>query len=269
MNRQQLTLPPVAYGTWQLDDAAAQRCVASAIDDGYRLIDTAMRYHNEYGVGRGIKDSSIPREELMVATKLRGGDQGRDQARRAFFASLRNLGTEYVDIYFIHWPLPRLGLYLESYETMLELQADGYIRHVAVCNFPNRHLQAIKQEFDQYPVINQFELHPGYPQHEWVEFCQANGIAVQGWGVIGRGRGLLDDPTVQQMAADKGCTPAQLCIAWAATRGICSIAKSATPERWRANLAAAEIRLSDEELATLDAVDFPRTSKDPEVDEEY
>lgn len=266
---EKLVLPPVGYGTWQLDDRQARQCVAQAIRDGYRLVDTAMRYHNEAGVGLGVKESGIPRSEILVSTKLRGGDQGRDQAKRAFFASLRNLGLDYVDIYYIHWPLPRLGLYLESFETMLELKAQGLIKHLGVCNFPNEYLENIQEEFGLYPEVNQFELHPGFPQRQWVDFCHEKNILVQGWGVIGRGRGLLENREVKKLSQKYHCSPATICISWAHQRGISSLVKSATRERWLSNLQSAYADLTETEMGILDQVNFPRTSKDPKIDEEY
>lgn len=222
-----LLIPPLAFGTWKLDDAAAAKCVSEAVDDGYRMVDTAQRYHNEWGVGIGILSASVAREDVLVTSKLRGGDQGYEQAKRAFFATLRNLGTDYIDIYYIHWPLPKLDLYLESFEALLELREEGFIRHVGVCNFTVPTLKRVIDEFGEAPVINQIELHPGFPQTELTEFCKANGIAVQGWGVIGRGRGVLDDPTVIRLAKEYWMTPAQLCIAWAGAHGFSAVAKSA------------------------------------------
>lgn len=266
---EKLKLPEIGFGTWQMDDAKAKECVSQAIKDGYRLVDTAMRYHNEAGVGQGVEASGIDRAEVLVSTKLRGGDQGKDQTKRAFYASLRNLGLDYVDIYYIHWPLPRLGLYLESFEAILELKEKGLVKHAGVCNFPNKYLEEIHKRFDIYPEVNQFELHPGYPQLDWVKFCQERDIPVQGWGVIGRGRGLLEKPEVKQLAEKYDCSPASICVSWAKKRNISSIVKSTTRQRWQANLNNSNADLNDGEMEILDNLDFPRTSKDPEIDEEY
>lgn len=263
------SIPDLAFGTWKLDDQSAARCVAQAIADGYGMVDTAQRYHNEYGVGIGVKNSGLKREDVLVTSKLRGGDQGREQSRRAFFASLRNLGSDYIDVYYVHWPLPRLDLYLESFESMLELREEGFIRQVGVCNFEIPHLQRIISEFGEAPAVNQFELHPGFPQTELVEFCKNNAIEVQGWGVIGRGRGLLEDPTVTALAEQHALTPAQLCIAWANSHGASAVAKSGNRSRWQENLLAAGKELDSETVSQLDVIDLPRMGKDPNVDEEF
>lgn len=264
-----MKIPAVAYGTWKLDDAHAATCVARAIGDGYRMVDTAQRYHNEYGVGQGVLNSGVEREEVLIASKLRGGDQGLEQARRAFFATLRNLGLDYIDLYHIHWPLPRLGLYLESYEALMQLREEGFIKNIGVCNFPIAHLQKIREEFGEYPAVNQFEVHPGFAQIDLVNFCLENDIAPQGWGVIGRGKGLLEHPEVKKVAAEHSCSPAAVCIAWACARGISSVAKSANPDRWKDNLSAPRINLSENNMRALDQISVGRLGKDPEVDEEY
>ncbi|AFV90922.1 MAG: aldo/keto reductase [Acidipropionibacterium acidipropionici] len=269
-----IQVPPLSFGTWQLDDDAAARCVAGALRDGYRMVDTGMRYHNEYGVGRGVRESGVPREEITVVTKLRAGDQGARQTTRAFRASLRNLGLDRVDLYLIHWPVPRLDKYIESYREMIGLRRDGLIGELGVSNFPLAHLDRLADAVGEYPAINQFEMHPGWPQAELVAGCRERGVIPQGWGPLGRGqlkegRGLLDDPVLARVAEAHRTTPATVCLAWMAGHDVSCVAKSSHPDRWRANLAAVRMSLSDEEIARIDAMPQFRCGKDPLVDEEY
>lgn len=270
-NHQQpaLQVPRLSFGTWQLDDAEAARCVAGALRDGYRMVDTAMRYHNEYGVGRGIEESGVARDQITVVTKLRAGDQGTGQTRRAFNASLRNLGVNRIDLYLIHWPVPRLDKYIESYREMMALRDDGLIGHLGVSNFPLGHLDRLAEAVGEYPQLNQFEMHPGYPQAELVAGCRSRGVVPQGWGPLGRGKGLLTDPVLTAIGADHGCSAATVCLAWIAGHGISCVAKSSRADRWRANLDAVETTLSAEEMARIDAMPEFRAGKDPLIDEEY
>ncbi|AXE37679.1 aldo/keto reductase [Acidipropionibacterium virtanenii] len=273
-DREPFRVPRISFGTWQLDDDAAARCVAGALRDGYRMVDTAMRYHNEYGVGRGVRESGVPREEITVVTKLRAGDQGALQTTRAFHASLRNLGLDRIDLYLIHWPVPRLDKYIESYREMIDLRRQGLVKALGVSNFPLAHLDRLADAVGEYPVINQFEMHPGWPQAELVEGCRERGVIPQGWGPLGRGqldagRALLEDPVLRQVAEDHRTTPASVCLAWMAGRRVSCVAKSSHPDRWRANLAAVGMTLSDEEIARIDAVPQFRCGKNPLIDEEY
>ena len=263
-------IPPVAYGTWQLDDAAAAVAVREAIDlDGYRLIDTGQRYHNEAGVGEGMRASGVPRDQLMVTTKLRGGDQERVQARRSFKASLRNLGLEYVDLYFIHWPLPRLDKYVESWLTLRELRDEGLIRTLGVSNFTTEHVDRLIADTGEGPAVNQVEMHVGWRQDELRRDMAERGIAVQAWGPIGRGKGLLEDPRLVTVAERHGVTPAQVALRWIWEQGAGSVAKSGHPVRRRQNMQIHGFSLTAEDHALIDTIEQHRVGKDPLVTEEY
>lgn len=264
------TLPKIAFGTWLLDNTSAVGAVRDALREGYRLIDTAMRYHNEMGVGAGLAQSGVDRETYKVASKVRGGDQGYDGTVRAFNATLTHLGLDYVDFYYVHWPLPKLDWYVPTFRAMQDLRDKGKIRSLAVSNFNLDHLDRLKQETGEYPVINQVEIHPGFAQRELVEGCRERGIAVQAWGAIGRGKGMLELPEITRVAAETGLTPAQVALRFTLDAGACPLAKSNNPVRRAQNLAAAELApLSREHFELLEAMDYGRQGKDPEVDEEY
>ncbi|MGC5629138.1 aldo/keto reductase [Georgenia sp. Z1344] len=264
-----IEIPHVALGTWQMDGDVGRTAVAQGIRTGYRLIDTAQRYHNEVDVGRGVRESGVPREELLLVSKLRGGDQEARQVRRSFLTSLRSLDTDYLDLYYIHWPLPMLGRYLESYEVLMELRAEGLIRAIAVSNFLPEHLESIHARFGEYPEVNQVELHPGWPQDEIRAFDAEHGIVTQGWGVAGRGKGIMDDGTLDAIAADHGVSAVEIALAWTVRKGVGAVAKSADEGRQRANLAAPGIELSDKEVERIDAMPAVALGKDPAVNEEY
>ncbi|MGO1510183.1 MAG: aldo/keto reductase [Actinomycetaceae bacterium] len=269
VTRSGIEIPPVALGTWQMDGDVGRTAVAQGIRAGYRLIDTAQRYHNEVDVGRGVRESGVPREDLLLVSKLRGGDQERRQVRRSFLTSLRSLDTDYLDLYYIHWPLPMLGLYLEAYEVLMDLRAEGLIRAIAVSNFLPEHLSAIHDRFGEHPEVNQVELHPGRPQDEIRAYDAAHGIVTQGWGVAGRGKGIMDDGTLETVAAEHGVSAVEIAIAWTAAKGVGAVAKSADAGRQRANLAAPGIELTEQDVARIDAMPPVALGKDPAVNEEY
>jgi 2,5-diketo-D-gluconate reductase A len=252
-----------------MEGAEATDAVAGAIQQGYRLIDTAQRYHNEHAVGEGVRASGLDRGDVLVASKLRGGDHGKGQTRRSFMTTLTSLGLEYVDLYYIHWPNPRIGLYLDSYEILMDLRAEGLIRAIAVSNFLPEHLDAIHDRFGEYPEINQVELHPGWPQDEIRAYDAERGIVTQAWGVAGRGKGTMDDGTLDAIAAEVGVSPVEVALSWAVGKGVSTIAKSADAARQRANLAAPDIELSAEQVARIDAMPTVSLGKDPATEEEF
>lgn len=262
-------VPAVAFGTWKLDNRTAAPAVAAAIADGYRLIDTATRYHNEIGVGRGLRESGLPREDVMVTSKLRGGDQGAEQTTRAVHASMTALDVDYLDLYLVHWPLPRLDRYVESWRELIELRDQGLIRGLGVSNFTADQIDRLVTETGVAPVLNQVELHLGWRQDELLAQMAERGIPVQAWGAIGRGKGLLDDERLTTVAARHQVSPAQVALRWVWERGAGSVAKSGDQTRRRQNLDIHGFSLTEDDHALLASFPQERIGKDPLVNEEY
>lgn len=248
----------LGYGVWQIPDDEAEPAVLEALRLGYRHIDTAAIYGNESGVGRGVAASGVPRDEIAIVTKVWNGEQGYDSTLRAYDASLRRLGLDKVDIYLIHWAAPPLGTYVETWKALVTLHNEGRVRSIGVSNFHQPHLTEIIDATGVVPVINQVELHPYLQQEELRAFHRAHGIATEAWSPLGQGKGLLDDPVLGEIAAARGITPAQVVLAWHLANDIVAIPKSATPSRIAENLASVAVRLADDELAAITALDRGR-----------
>ncbi|MYY03595.1 MULTISPECIES: aldo/keto reductase [unclassified Streptomyces] len=263
------TIPAVGLGTYPLDDAAAEKAVAGALDLGYRLVDTALNYGNETGTGRGIARGGVPREDVFVTTKVPGRHHGYEKTLASFEESRRNLGLDYVDLYLIHWPLPRVGLYVDTWRALLKLREDGLVRSVGVSNFTAEHLERLEGETGVLPAVNQIELHPRLPQEELRAFHAAKGIVTESWSPLGRGRDLLTDPDVVAVAEAHGVTPGQAVLRWHTQLGAVPIPKSADPGRQRQNLDLFGFELTPEELARIGGGRRQRFGGDPEVHEEF
>jgi 2,5-diketo-D-gluconate reductase A len=247
-------MPQLGFGVWQVPDDEAAAAVSTAIEAGYRSIDTAAIYENEKGTGQAIAASGVPREELFVTTKLWNAEQGYDSTLRAFDASLEKLGLDYVDLYLIHWPLPSRGLYLDTWRAFEKLYADGRTKAIGVSNFPVPQLQHVLDEGSVVPAVNQIELHPNLPQAELRAFHAAHGIATEAWSPLGQGRGLLEDPALAALATKHGKTPAQVVLRWHLQIGNIVIPKSVTPSRIRENLDVFDFELDAADLAAIDAL---------------
>src|SRR5690606_27410884 len=223
------------------------------LETGYRSIDTAAAYRNEEGVGRAIRESGLPREDVFVTTKLANPDQnGYDAALSAFDASIERLGLDYVDLYLIHWPLPAKDVYVDTWKAFEKLYADGRIRSIGVSNFHRPHLDRLAAETDVTPAINQIELHPNLPQKELRAYHAEKGIATEAWSPLAARNNLVDDPTITRIAAELGRTPGQVILRWHLQLGNVVIPRSVTPERIRANFEIADFELSQDHLAAID-----------------
>ena len=255
------TIPALGLGVFQVGPDEAQRVVEEALELGYRHVDTAAAYVNEAGVGAAIRAATratgLPREEVFVTSKLRNGDQGRDRARRAHGETLERLGLDHLDLYLVHWPNPGAGLFVESWEALAALQAEGAVRAVGVSNFLPEHLAALADAGLPAPAVNQVELHPTFQQPHTVEATRAAGAAVQAYSPLGQGADL-DAPAVVDAAAAHGATPAQVVLAWHLARGHVVIPKSTRRERLAENLAAAALTLTGAEVEAITALDSGR-----------
>lgn len=258
-----VTIPQVGFGTFQVAEDDTQRVVESALETGYRHIDTAAGYYNEAGVGAALRASGLPREDVFVTTKLRNGNQGYEAALAAFEASRAALDVEQVDLYLIHWPVPSAGLYVETWRAFEKLLADGAVRAIGVSNFLPEHLETLLAETDVVPAVNQIEVHPTFQQRHLVEVSRAAGIAVEAYSPLGRGADL-GSPEVTAIAAAHGVTPAQVVLRWHLQQGTVVIPKSNTPERIAANLDVVGFELTDDEVAQVTSLEAGnRTGADP------
>jgi 2,5-diketo-D-gluconate reductase A len=248
------SIPQVGLGVWQVPNDIATPSVRTALETGYRHIDTAAAYRNEQGVGEGLRASGVDRSEVFLTTKLWNDDQGFDSTLRAFDASLKAVGTDYVDLYLIHWPSPRRNLYLESWKAFVRLKQEGRARSIGVSNFGPDHLERIIGETGVVPVINQVELHPDFQQCALRTAHERHGIRTESWSPLGQGR-LLADPLVGRIARKLGRSPAQVIIRWHLQNGLVVIPKSVTPSRIVENFEVFDFELDDADLDTLNSLD--------------
>ncbi len=260
------SIPQLGFGVFKVDDDTAETAVAHALAAGYRLIDTAKLYGNEAGVGRAVRASGLPREDVYVTTKVWNEDHGRERTLRAFDASVERLGLGVPDLFLIHWPIPGQDLYSETWSTLVELRDAGRVRSVGVSNFQPAHLARIIADSGVTPVVNQVELHPYLQQRALREVHAELGIATEAWSPLGRDTGLLDDPVLVAIAARHGVTPAQVVLRWHLDIGNIVIPKSVTPSRIQANLDVFDFALTEEDLEEIAGLDRgARIGPDPDV----
>lgn len=259
------TMPQLGLGVYKVDNDIAAPLVSHALANGYRLIDTASMYENEAGVGRGIADSGVPREDVQVTTKFWMDDLGFENTLKAFDKSLKLLGLDYLDFYLIHWPAPKRGLlYVDSWKAMEKLKNEGLVRSIGVCNFHTHHIDEILKVAEHKPVVNQIELHPWLTQEKTLEYDNSHSIVTQAWSPLARGK-ILEEQALSDLAAKHGKSVAQIVLRWHIQRGVSVIPKSNSKERIVENMNVFDFELSKEEVASITALnkDF-RTGVDPE-----
>jgi len=248
------SIPQLGLGVWQASDDEATQAVQAALEAGYRHVDTAAIYNNESGVGRGIKASGVKRDALFITTKVWNDSQGHDAALRAMDQSLKRLGLDYVDLYLIHWPAPRKGLYAETWKALLKLKEQGLAKSIGVSNFTSEHLEKVIKETGVTPVLNQIELHPRFQQKALRAVHAAKGLLTESWSPLGQGR-LLKDTTIAALAKKHGRTPAQIVIRWHIENGLVVIPKSVTPARIKENFDVFGFKLDAEDMLKIEALD--------------
>ncbi|MEU4420570.1 aldo/keto reductase [Actinoplanes sp. NPDC024001] len=259
-----LTMPQVGFGVFQIPEAETAAAVSTALEAGYRSIDTAAAYANEAGVGAALKASGVPRDELFITTKLWNSDQGYDQTLRAFDASVARLGLDVLDLYLIHWPTPKRGKYLDTWRALDNLYQQGRIRAIGVSNFLPEHLRAVADLGGTVPAVNQIEVHPQLQQRAAQEANAALGVVTEAWSPLAQA-GVLDDPAITSIATAHDRTPAQVVLRWHVQQGRVIIPKSVTPERIRQNLALFDFELTAEEMTAIDALECDgRTGPHPD-----
>jgi len=248
-----VVMPVLGLGVWRSPEGpVTETAVAAALEAGYRSIDTATIYGNEASVGRGLRASGIPRDEIFVTTKLWNADARSGQVREACLASLDRLGLETLDLYLLHWPVP--GTFLASREVLEELYAEGRLRAIGVSNFLIHHLADLLPRASVFPAVNQIEFHPRLQSPELVRHCRELGIVVEAWSPIMRGK-VNEIPEIVALAERLGKTPVQVTLRWEIQRGIVTIPKSVHPERIRANADLFDFALSEADLALMDSLD--------------
>jgi diketogulonate reductase-like aldo/keto reductase len=257
-------IPQVGLGVFQVPDNGTQACVETALELGYRHIDTAAAYYNEEGVGAAIRATGVPREDIFVTTKLRNGDQGYESALSAFENSRKALGLDVVDLYLIHWPVPGRDLYVETWRAFEKLLADGAVRAIGVSNFLPEHLDRLVSESNVVPAVNQVELHPTFRQSATVERSRAHGIVPEAYSPLGQGADL-EAPAVVRIADELGVTPGQVVLRWQVQHGVILIPKSVNPERMATNIDLFSFSLTDAQMSDIDALHAPegRIGADP------
>lgn len=263
-------IPSVGFGTWQMSDEQAVAAVRTAIEVGYRHIDTAAVYKCERGVGQGIKESGVQREQLFVTSKVWNTCRGYDPTMLAFEQTMARLQLDYLDLYLIHWPAAPhqfsnwRELNAESFRAMAELQKQGRITSIGVSNFKPHHLEALIEDTGITPVVDQIEYHPGFNQQPTVDYCREHGIVVEAWSPLGRGR-VLQDATLTEIASHYGASVAQVCLRWALQNGVVPLPKSVTPKRIAANLQL-DFEISEADMQRITGLEpFGGSGLDPDT----
>jgi 2,5-diketo-D-gluconate reductase A len=261
------TIPQFGFGVFQIPPADTARAVTTALQAGYRHIDTAEGYGNEKEVGEAIDGSGLDRADVFVTSKLNNGSHRPDDARRAFDRTLGALGSDYIDLFLIHWPLPTKydGDYVSTWQTLEEFYRDGRARSIGVSNFQPHHIRRLHEECEVPPAVNQIEVHPYFTQSEVRAFCGEHQIAVEAWAPLAQGA-VLSDPTIDAIARRVGKTPAQVVLRWHIERGDIVFPKSVTPARIRENVDIFDFELSGEDVEAITALDRgERIGPDPDT----
>ncbi|WP_156297694.1 aldo/keto reductase [Mycobacterium paragordonae] len=250
------SIPQLGFGVFQIEPDQTAAAVRAALEVGYRHIDTAEMYGNEKEVGQGIRDAGLDRGEVFITSKLNNGFHRPDDARTAFDATLSALGSDYVDLFLIHWPLPTLydGDFLSTWKTLEEFAADGRARSIGVSNFQPAHLNRLADGAQTVPAVNQIEVHPYFANDEVRAYGRAHNIATEAWSPIAQGK-VLDDEVITGIAKALGKTPAQVVLRWHIQRGDIVFPKSVSAERVRSNFELFDFELSDQHVASISALD--------------
>jgi 2,5-diketo-D-gluconate reductase A len=256
-------IPQLGFGVFQIPPNETERAVAVALETGYRHIDTAEMYGNEQGVGDGVRASGIDRADVFITSKLNNGFHEPDVARKAFAKTLDALGTDYVDLFLIHWPLPTLygGDFVSTWKTLDEFRADGRARSIGVSNFQVAHLERLAAESGTVPAVNQVELHPYFQNPEVDAYDRAHGIFTEAWAPIAQGK-VLDDPALKEIAGRLGKSVAQVVLRWHIERGNIVFPKSVTPARIKENFQLFDFELAPGDAEKIDALDRGEAGRD-------
>lgn len=257
------SIPAIGLGVWQTPAEDTERAVSAALQAGYRHVDTAAAYGNEAEVGRAVRDSGIPRDDVFVVTKLWNADQGFDSTLRAFDTSMAKLGLDRLDLYLVHWPMPEVDQFVDTFRAFARLREEGRVTSIGVSNFEPEHLRTVVDATGITPAVNQVELHPLLPQRELREVHASLGVATEAWSPLGQGS-LLTHPTLEAIAGAHRKTPAQVLIRWHVQLGNIVIPKSVNPERIKANVDVFDFELTEQDMASVAGLeDGTRMGPDP------
>ncbi len=248
------TIPAVGFGTAGLRGEAAVEATTSALEAGYRLVDTAVNYENEREVGEALRRSGVPRDELRVTSKIPGRHHGYDDAIASTRESLERLGLDHLDLHLIHWPNPSRGQYVDAWRALVDLREQGLVRSIGVSNFTAEHLDRIIDESGVAPAVNQIEVHPLFPQLEMRRANEERGVRTESWSPLGKRQAPLAEAPVRAAAEAHGVTPGQVILRWQVQQGNLPIPKSATPSRQRENLDVFGFELDDAEMDAITAL---------------
>lgn len=265
-------LPNLGLGTYQLKGGAGFQQILAAIKSGYRLIDSATNYDNEGIVGKAIRHSGVPRSEFFITSKLPGKYHDYESARDAIQESLARMGIDYFDLFIIHWPLPKRGLYVEAWQALVDAQKQGLIRSIGVSNFEPEHLDRIIEETGVKPAVNQIEIHPYWVQEDNVLENLRHGIKVEAWSPLGRGSAALKEPVIQKIAEKYGKSTSQIITRWHIDRGIIPVLRSSNPAHQREDLDVFDFELENNEIAAINDLnreDGRIDGQDPNEYEEF
>jgi 2,5-diketo-D-gluconate reductase A len=248
-----MKIPTIGFGTWQIPDEGMPEVLDLALAAGYRSIDTAAMYGNEEGIGRTLKVSSIPRQEVYLTTKVWNTEQGYDAALRAMDISLKKLQTDYVDLYLIHWPAPKQDKYVATWKALSRLRTEGLAKSIGVCNFNIEHLKRLMDETGIVPAVNQIELHPFFQQKKLREFHLQHNIATEAWSPLAKGN--ITNEVITSLAKKYQKSPAQIVLRWHFDNGIIAIPKSSNPGRILENLDIFNFKLTPDDLDAISKID--------------
>ncbi|MEY9835775.1 aldo/keto reductase [Streptacidiphilus sp. EB103A] len=258
-------IPQLGFGVFQIKPADTVAATLAALQVGYRHIDTAEMYGNEKEVGQAVRESGLPREDVFVTSKLNNGFHAHDAALKAFDRSLADLGFDYLDLFLVHWPLPGVGDFVETWRAMEEIYGSGRVRAIGVSNFQPHHLRRLLDETEIVPAANQIEVHPYLTQDEVRAFDAAHGIATEAWSPIAQGK-VLDDPVISRIAQRLGRSAAQVTLRWHLQRGDIVFPKSVTRSRVEENFALFDFELTDDDMTAISGLNRgERTGPNPDT----
>ncbi|WP_371807489.1 aldo/keto reductase [Jeotgalicoccus sp. S0W5] len=263
-------IPAIGFGTVYLNGKQGAKDIETAINNGYRLLDTAIRYRNEGAVGEAIRNTDVSREEIYVTSKLRGGLYDYDTALESIEESLFRTGLNYIDLFLLHWPNPKQDKYVEAWKALIQAQKNGYVRSIGVSNFEPEHIDRLVNETGVKPVINQIELHPYFIQEKVRKYNKDNDIITEAWSPLSRAQSVINDPLLQKLAKEKDV--GQIILRWHYQHGVLPVPRSSKPERQISNLNIFDFELSEDEMHAidrLDRLDGRINNQDPNEYEEF